>query len=220
MTILAAVAVIDCGKRQRFGRLKLSSPTLESIIDQELNVHSLFDLLANATEDYIGEGVTQRDHALQAASLARQFGGTEGEVFAALFHDIGHLCAPNNAAEMKDLGVVNHEKIGAAALRQVGFQEPIPSLVELHVFAKRYLAWQSDEYLEKLSGASRATLHFQGGPLDDAEAQEFEKNPLCQSALQLRFWDESAKDPKAQVPPLDHYRMLLEMASQEIFQAP
>lgn len=116
--------------------------------------------------------------------------------------------------------MLNHEAIGAEALRRAGFQEPIPDLVERHVLAKRYLAWKSPEYLEKLSDASRRTLQFQGGPLTEDEARNFEQDPLCQSALQLRFWDESAKDPKAQVPALDHYRMLIEMAGPAIFIAP
>lgn len=121
---------------------------------------------------------------------------------------------------MNDFGVFNHEKFGAEALRRAGFQEPIPDLVERHVLAKRYLAWKDPDYREKLSEASHGTLQFQGGAMTEAEAKDFEKDPLSQCALQLRFWDESAKNPKAQVPSLDHYKMLLEMSGEEVFIAP
>ena len=41
--------------------------------------------------DYIGESVSQREHALQAAAHARASGASSAVVLAALLHDVGHL---------------------------------------------------------------------------------------------------------------------------------
>ena len=38
-----------------------------------------------------GEGVTELQHALQAASLAEQDNAPDNQIVAALLHDIGHL---------------------------------------------------------------------------------------------------------------------------------
>ena len=42
-------------------------------------------------QDYIGEPVSQREHALQAAAHARVAGASGAVVLAALLHDVGHL---------------------------------------------------------------------------------------------------------------------------------
>ena len=40
---------------------------------------------------YLGEAVTQREHALQAATLAEKRNGSASQIAAALLHDIGHI---------------------------------------------------------------------------------------------------------------------------------
>src|SRR5687768_16166993 len=85
-------------------------------------VESLFALFHGAGEaDYFGEPVSQRDHALQSAALAERAGADENLVLAALFHDIGHICAPSDAPRMGEVGVVDHERIGAEYLAALGF---------------------------------------------------------------------------------------------------
>lgn len=58
-------------------------------------------LRSQGTRGYIGEPVSQLEHALQAAALAVQAKATGAQVLAALFHDTGHLIAPLGAAETR-----------------------------------------------------------------------------------------------------------------------
>ena len=111
--------------------------------------------------DYIGEPVSQLSHMQQAAWLAQQAGADDELILAAFFHDIGHICAPKDAPQMAGLGVLYHEKIGAAYLQKYGFSARVTDLVELHVQAKRYLCWKNPVYYQKLSPASKGTLEFQ-----------------------------------------------------------
>ena len=46
----------------------------------------------------------------------------------------------------------------------------------------------------ELSEASRITLTFQGGPMSADEAAVFESNPLFESVLRMRTYDELAKE--------------------------
>ena len=97
--------------------------------------------------EYAGEKVTQLEHMVQAAQLARQGGYDDEMILAAFLHDIGHICVSayvNNT--MGDFGIINHEKIGAQFLRKRGFSERIARLVENHVSAKRYLTFKYPEY--------------------------------------------------------------------------
>ena len=54
-------------------------------------VERLAALYATHGERCYGEGVSQRDHALQAALLAERAGKDSAMITAALLHDIGHL---------------------------------------------------------------------------------------------------------------------------------
>ncbi|MCU1749520.1 phosphonate degradation HD-domain oxygenase [Pseudomonas sp. 6D_7.1_Bac1] len=142
--------------------------------------------------DYIGEPVSQIEHMSQAAERAMAEGFDNEVVLAAFFHDIGHLCA-ENAENMGGFGVVSHERLGADYLRRLGFSERMARLVEYHVQAKRYLTFKEPGYYERLSEASRRTLEYQGGVMTAAEAQAFERDPLCAISLRMRQWDEQAK---------------------------
>ncbi|MGF6397961.1 phosphonate degradation associated HDIG domain protein [Pseudomonas frederiksbergensis] len=143
--------------------------------------------------DYIGEPVSQIEHMSQAAELAMAEGFDDEVVLAAFFHDIGHLCA-EGAESMGGFGIVSHERLGADYLRRAGFSERLARLVEYHVQAKRYLTLKEPGYYERLSEASRRTLEYQGGVMTAAEAEAFEQDPLCAVSLQMRQWDELAKE--------------------------
>ncbi|PAU57124.1 phosphonate degradation HD-domain oxygenase [Pseudomonas sp. PICF141] len=142
--------------------------------------------------DYIGEPVSQIEHMSQAAELAMAEGFDDEVVLAAFFHDIGHLCH-KGAESMGGFGVVSHERLGADYLRRAGFSERLAQLVEYHVQAKRYLTLKAPGYYERLSEASRRTLAYQGGMMTAAEAEAFERDPLCAVSLRMRQWDELAK---------------------------
>jgi predicted HD phosphohydrolase len=178
--------------------------------EADARIESLLALLERArTSDYIGEGVSQLDHALQAAAAARAASAPPHEVLAALLHDVGHLCAGPDAPSMEGLGVVRHEELGAAHLAALGFGDDVVALVRGHVAAKRYLVGSDPAYAARLSAASRGTLRHQGGPMTAAEQRAFEALPIHRSLLRVRSWDEAAKDPERNVPGLASYAVLL-----------
>ena len=145
---------------------------------------------------YFGEHVTQLQHALQASEKAEKEGFETDIQLAAFLHDIGHICVEitdNNA--MEQLGVMNHEAIGAAFLHARGFSERVCCLVAGHVAAKRYLTYINPTYYANLSEASKSTLEFQGGRMSAAEASRFEEDPLFNLYIRMRLWDEAAKEP-------------------------
>ena len=162
----------------------------------------------DGSASYIGEDVTQFEHAAQCAELARRAGAADDTVCAAFLHDIGHLCS-GNAEQMGEFGTACHERLGADYLRTRGFPDPIAHLVDQHVNAKRYLTFKHPEYAAKLSAASTRTLHYQGGPMTADEAAAFEADAAFTQILQLRAWDEAAKVPGIGGAPLSYYRTLI-----------
>ena len=173
------------------------------------NIRELFSIMEAANErEYIGESVSQLEHSLQAAHFARKANKDPEVILACLFHDIGHLCAPDEAKEMDGLGVVDHEGIGAQYLLSLGFPERVAELVGAHVQAKRYLVTKKKGYLENLSPASRGTLDWQGGPMSPQEINDFENDPLFEDKLFVRVCDERAKVIDLKVAPLDYYKKM------------
>jgi [1-hydroxy-2-(trimethylamino)ethyl]phosphonate dioxygenase len=169
-------------------------------------VNQILELFATkGHEAYVGEPVSQREHALQAAHHAEQASASDELIVAALLHDIGHLLhkLPEDAA---DHGLdTRHEMIGQAWLARhfgPGVTEPI----RLHVPAKRYLCATDPEYRARLSAASLQSLALQGGPFGQEELEEFQKNPFFRDAIALRRWDDLAKVPGMRVAELEHYR--------------
>jgi phosphonate degradation associated HDIG domain protein len=173
-------------------------------------IHEVFILFDKyGKEDYIGEPISQIEHACQSAQLAEQEGLDEEVILAALFHDIGHLCTKEGIFESMDgYGVKRHEHIGADFLRSKGFSEKIARLVENHVQAKRYLTFKYPAYYEALSEASKKTLEFQGGKMTEKEAINFENDTLFSLSIQMRTWDEKAKEIGVALPELNKYKQM------------
>lgn len=162
-----------------------------------------------AQADYIGEAVSQLEHMVQAAELARDEGADEELILAAFCHDVGHFCVPAAAHNsMAGLGRQGHERVGARWLRGLGFSTRLSGLVARHVEAKRYLCRREPGYLAALSPASRQTLDWQGGPMSEAQAAAFERDPLFVDSLRLRRWDEAAKVPGRPATELAWLEML------------
>lgn len=168
----------------------------------------IFDMLLEfGDDDYIGEPISQIEHAAQAAQLAENQGYDDETILAALFHDIGHFCIQKE--EYKDMGGFGHEeheKTGAAYLKEKGFSTKVLALVGSHVAAKRYLTYKYPEYYNKLSEASKQTLEYQGGRMTPAEATAFENSPYFKECVKLREWDEEAKIVDVPLPDFDHYK--------------
>lgn len=163
----------------------------------------------SAGSAYYGEPVSQLEHALQCAQLAREAGAAEEMVLAALLHDVGHLLEGGGARHHDEVGVINHDEVGAAYLLARGFSPVVAELVRGHVDAKRYLTATNPAYSNRLSGASATTLALQGGPMSEQEAAAFRRDPLLAEKLRLRSWDEQAKQPGWQVAPLEEYRGMM-----------
>jgi phosphonate degradation associated HDIG domain protein len=162
----------------------------------------LFETGGNAA--YFGEPVSQTEHALQTAHQAESEGATDALVVAALLHDVGHLLhgLPESIA---DKGIDGRHEAGGSDWLARHFGPAVVDPVRLHVAAKRYLCAVDPEYLAILSPASQQSLRLQGGPFDAASVNEFEAEPFYREAVQLRRWDDQAKIPGLNVPPLAHY---------------
>jgi putative nucleotidyltransferase with HDIG domain len=173
----------------------------EASLSQVFNI-----LLEGEKSEYIGETISQLEHALQCAQIALDAQSSDELIIAALLHDIGHLQAPAEAKRMDEFGIDHHHRLAGAFLRDLGFSEEVAQLVEGHVEAKRFLVAQKPKYFEELSHASQETLKRQGGPMSDEEATRFQKNPLFKLMLKLRVCDDQAKIPGKKVPELGFYR--------------
>lgn len=172
-------------------------------------IRALFD--EHGCELYYGEEVSQFSHAAQAAELAKRDGYDAEVQIAAFLHDIGHMLPTDDPAElMAEYGRRDHEGVAADWLRQRGFSDKVGVLVENHVKAKRYLTHKNPKYFAALSEASIQTLAFQGGPMAEAEARFFEKNPYFDLILRMRRWDEAAKQIDFPTPDMGHYIELIE----------
>ncbi|HLK27160.1 MAG TPA: HD domain-containing protein [Puia sp.] len=161
-------------------------------------------------EEYAGEKITQLEHMVQAAQLAEEQGYDEEIVLAAFLHDIGHICeTQHNDNAMGKFGIKDHEEIGADFLKEKGFSKKIVRLVQSHVEAKRYLTFKNPEYYEQLSDASKKTLGYQGGRMEEDEANAFEQYPLFDLIIKMRKWDEQAKIEHKPLPALVHYKKMI-----------
>lgn len=148
--------------------------------------------------------VTQKQHALQAAFAAERAGCPASLVAAALMHDIGHMVhdlGENPAAEGVD---DQHEALGHAYLAQ-WFGPEVTEPVRLHVAAKRYLCTTEPGYFGRLAPDSVLSLSLQGGPMSPGECATFEAGGFAQAAVTLRRFDEAAKDPHLETPPVAHF---------------
>ncbi len=161
--------------------------------------------------DYDGEPVTQTSHMMQCAMLAMQANADQELVLGAFLHDIGHLLGHRKQAEeMGGLGAINHEGIGAQYLKKHHFGDRICAVVEGHVAAKRYLVATDKSYAAKLSPASRETLRWQGGAMNEEEAKAFQQHPYFTEIIQVRLWDEGAKDSEAVLLPMSMFKNFIE----------
>ena len=181
------------------------------------NIEQVFDLYRiYGSHDYIGEGLSQVEHAMQCASqAAKEYPNNLGYILGAFLHDIGHLLALDDGktvgfdftntkmlqptrmkgAEHKSLGLglYKHELVGAEFLKQKGFPSDIYSLGANHVLAKRYLVTQNPDYFHTLSDASKATYWKQGGSLILSEMKSFLADPNYPIYIKMRSWDDAAK---------------------------
>ncbi len=174
---------------------------LKHIATQRAN--ALFTMLSCAHETpYLGEAVSQLEHALQCAALARHHKASANIQIACLFHDIGHQL---EGPRMGELGTARHEDLGAQFMFEQGFDKEVITLTQGHVDAKRYLVSTDQAYYQRLSIASKETLTYQGGMMSVQEMKAFEQKKYAKEMLFLRSCDELAKCPHARTPHLETY---------------
>jgi gamma-butyrobetaine dioxygenase len=146
---------------------------------------------------------------LQAATLARAESAPDELVAAALLHDIGHFHGTVTGHDLMKGSDNRHGDSGADWLAR-WFDAAVCEPVRLHVAAKRYLCAVDPPYLAELSPASVHTLSVQGGPMTAAEVAAFEATPYADDAVQVRRWDDRAKDPEVAPIAFATFRPLLE----------
>ena len=131
------------------------------------------------------------EHMIQSAMLAEKNKSSSSLVCASLLHDYGHfiLDSPDKLLNRKEDG--KHEDIGYQYLKKY-FKKHVVEPIKNHVKAKKYLA-RNQKYYKILSPASIASLHLQGGVMNDEEAKEFEKEKFFNDSIKLRKFDEAAK---------------------------
>jgi phosphonate degradation associated HDIG domain protein len=172
-------------------------------------IHPITQQILNLFEEnggsmYGGEEVTQLEHAIQCAQLARQNNASNELITACLLHDIGHLLhdLPDDAS---DNGIDDmHELLGNKFLQHY-FKQAAVEPVKLHVQAKRYLCAVEQGYYESLSEPSKTSLSFQGGVMSQDEVLDFEQHLFYKDAVSLRRWDDLAKDPNLVSPTIDSF---------------
>ena len=154
--------------------------------------------------EYSGEGVTQLEHALQAAHLAESEGAGGELVTAAFLHDLGHLL--NLQGETPTARGIDdqHQYFAIPFLRPL-FPAAIVEAIRLHVDAKRALCAMEPGYYAALSEDSKRSLKLQGGIFDEARMKAFLDKPHARDAMRVRRWDDQAKIPGASTPPIGHY---------------
>jgi predicted HD phosphohydrolase len=134
----------------------------------------------------------------------RHYGEDVTEFQHALLHDYGHLSHKFG----KD--TAGHEHIRYSRLKGL-FADEVIDAARLHVAAKRHLCWKEPDYYDGLSEASRKSLHLQGGPMNDHEACEFEREPHFDITVRVRRDDEMGKVPDMATPGLDAFTALLQI---------
>ena len=193
------------------------SSDIEKYIDPQLargmrsatpaqKIDTLFSYMEKRGQSFYDEVVTQLEHALQCAALAKQQDASPTLTTGALLHDIGHIILDEHSAREAFLDTdLSHEEVGAQYLEPF-FPNAVTTPIRLHVPAKRYLCTTDASYHDGLSEASKRSLKLQGGVMSDAEREAFEQIPHFQDALTLRRWDDLAKVKGLEIAGLETYR--------------
>ena len=175
----------------------------------------LLDAMArSAARRYGGEAVSELEHALQCADLARE-GEADGELqLACLLHDVGRyavdqaLVSDTTETTRVGPGARGHQEVGAELIAP-WVPERVSWSVRVHADAKRYLCAIEPEYFDRLSAVSRDTLRRQGGVMSPDDVAKFAEHPWVRDAVALRRWDDEAKVVRKQTRSLEEWSPLI-----------
>ncbi len=163
---------------------------------------------------YGGEAVSELEHALQCAELARDAGADEDLQLACLLHDVGRyavdpsLVLDNTEPMRAGPHARGHHEVGAELIAP-WVSERVAWCVRMHADAKRYLCTTEPGYVGRLSSASRHTLRLQGGVMTAAEVARLAVHPWLRDAVALRRWDDGAKVAGRATRPLSAWAPLI-----------
>jgi phosphonate degradation associated HDIG domain protein len=171
----------------------------------KLSLDKIFDIFATKGHtQYGGEPITQLEHGLQSATLAKEYSASSELITACLFHDLGHLLHDLGENPTEQAIDDRHEYEGANCLEQI-FSPAITEPIRLHVDAKRYLCAINPNYRASLSQNSESSLILQGGAFSSETAAIFIAQPYAKDAVKLRIWDDRAKIVGLTTPDLNSF---------------
>ena len=154
---------------------------------------------------YAGEPVTQTEHALQTAWQAQQNGAKRASDYRGPACTTWATCctiwAKTAPTRESTIGMKRSGPSGWPAIL-------VPTSSNRFVCMSRpsaIAARSTRRITPRLSDASRLSLKLQGGPFTETQARHFEQHPYFQDAVRLRLWDEAAKIPNLETPPLQQF---------------
>ena len=157
---------------------------------------------------YGQESISQLEHALQCATLAKLAGASHELIVACLFHDFGHLIH-NLGEDAANKGIDDHHEYRGVEYLKHLFGKDVTEPIRLHVQAKRYLCATKPNYFATLSPASQCSLELQGGVFSSNEAAQFIQQPYGEEAAKLRIWDDQAKVVGMKTPDLKYFTKII-----------
>lgn len=163
--------------------------------------NELFDQIADLYDTYggekymIGEEITQKQHALQAAFLAFKDHQSEEMIVALLLHDIGQIVQKKSLGEKSFLDF-SHDEIGYDWLKKNHFSDFVCDFAKYHTLAKVILCEKDPEYFNTLSWASKESFMIQKKKFlsDQKIIEEFLSHRQLDALLECRRFDDLAKE--------------------------
>lgn len=109
-------------------------------------INSIFEVLSTkGHEQYGTEAVSQLEHALQCATLAKTSNATPELITASLLHDFGHL-VHNLGEDAAERGIDDRHEYRALGYLKTIFSDAVIEPIRMHVNAKRYLCAVNKDY--------------------------------------------------------------------------
>jgi len=159
------------------------------------------DLYEDNSKEYLpGSCVTQKEHALQTAALARsQKPDAQELVASALLYDLDHLLHKTHDPECV-----------YQTLKPVWGEAVIVPILQSSM-SQRFLAAVDSGYMSHLSPLNQDLLLQHGGALtkDHPDYIAFRKHPYFEQSIILQHWHDAAKTSGKLTPSLQDFRSTL-----------
>ncbi len=201
----------ECQQRTCTAEYSLESGASKVIIGKNYYkskmLSEIIDLYNNCGNDnYYGEKVSKTEHMIQCAVSAELAGEPDYIVVSCLLHDIGHFLAKDDT---NGYGVADHGKVGYNYLRSMCVDRRVCNLVRKHTDAKRYLVTIDNKKYDQLSEASKRTLEFQGGKMNNDELRDMLSDPCLDDILKVRKYDDMGKRENVTLPKIEAFIPLI-----------